>query len=62
MADKKTETKTAAEPAAPDVDTDAPRQDETIPGGHYITSDGVHVDAEGNELTKTGKPKAKPEE
>lgn len=28
----------------------ASRPDETVPGGHYIRSDGVHVDAEGRPL------------
>lgn len=60
MADKKTET-TTTKAAADEPAEETPAPGTTVPGGHYINADGMHVDAEGRELTKAGKLK-NPEE
>lgn len=31
------------------------RLDQTVPGGHYITADGKHTNANGDELDESGK-------
>ena len=62
MTDKKTETTTKTVTPAEEPAPDLPTPGETVPGGHYIDSEGVHRDAEGRELTKAGKLKHPPEE
>lgn len=55
-------TTTAETPAerpdlAPDVAEAREAQEADVPGGKYKTADGRWVDANGNEITASGKPK-----